>query len=207
MRLTTRLRILDYLRKQQTASARELSLAMALTGANIRHHLAVLEANDLVEVIGQRREGRRGRPVNLYSLSRQVLGDGLDALSGAVLSEWLGGKTEGPRRQALHSLAQHLSTTSPDALNLSLTQRLAATIDRLNQLHYQARWEAAASGPLLVLGQCPYAAIIDAHPALCMMDEYLLEGCLKSKVRQTAKRLPGVKGLPLCLFLVGLASG
>lgn len=204
MRLTTRLRILNYLRKQQTACARELSLAMALTGANIRHHLAVLEANDLVEVIGQRREGRRGRPVNLYSLSRRVLGDGLDALSGAALSEWLGGKTEGPRRAALRSLAQHLLTPDSQALNLPLTQRLGATIDRLNQLHYQARWEAAASGPSLVLGHCPYAAIIEAHPELCLMDKYLLEGSLKSAVRQTTKLLPGARGLPLCVFLVSL---
>lgn len=207
MRLTTRMRILDYLRKQQTASAVELSLAMALTGANIRHHLAVLEADDLVEVIGKRREGRRGRPVNLYSLSRRVLGDGLDALSDAMLTQWLGGRTQGRRRQALRSVANHLSTASPAALNLSLTQRLAATINRLNQLHYQARWEAAASGPLLVLGQCPYAAIIDAHPELCILDEYLLESCLKSNVRQTAKRLPGRSGLPLCVFLVDSLTG
>lgn len=204
MRLTTRLRILDYLRKQQTASAGELSLAMTLTGANIRHHLAVLEANDLVEVIGQLREGQRGRPVNLYSLSRRVLGDGLDALSGALLSEWLEGKTGESRRKALSVLAQHLLSTNPEKLHLSLTQRLAATIDRLNQLHYQARWEAAASGARLILGHCPYAAIIGVHPELCTMDEYLLGGSLQSNVRQTAKLQPGKRGLPICVFLVGL---
>jgi DNA-binding transcriptional ArsR family regulator len=44
----TRLRILDYLRKQQSASVHELSISMAMTGANVRHHLAVLESNDLI---------------------------------------------------------------------------------------------------------------------------------------------------------------
>jgi predicted ArsR family transcriptional regulator len=204
MRLTTRLRILDYLRKQQTASAGELSLALALTGANIRHHLGVLEANELVEVIGQRREGGRGRPVNLYSLSRRVLGDGLDALASAVLRQWLAGQPEPAQREALRSLARHLLNADPKMPDLSLTQRLAATIDRLNQLHYQARWEAAASGPRLVLGHCPYAAIIEAHPELCLMDADLLEEGLRSTIVQTAKLQPGARGLPICVFLVNL---
>ena len=62
----TRLRILDYLRKQQTASVHELSSALAMTGANVRHHLSVLESNDLIELISQRREGR-GRPVTFMA--------------------------------------------------------------------------------------------------------------------------------------------
>lgn len=53
----TRLRILDYLRKRQTASVRELGSALAMTGANVRHHLAVLELNYLIELISQRKEG------------------------------------------------------------------------------------------------------------------------------------------------------
>src|SRR5512139_2095638 len=93
MKLTSRLRILEYLRQHQTASVRELGRVLGNTGANIRHHLSVLESNDLVEVIGLRREGR-GRPVNLYGLSRHVLGDGLDELCGVLLSERLGNMPE-----------------------------------------------------------------------------------------------------------------
>ncbi len=117
----TRLRILDYLRKQQTASVRELSSALAMTGANVRHHLAVLESNDLIELISQRKEGR-GRPVNVYGLSRRVLGDGLDGLAGAMLEVWLKDAPEAVREAGLRSLAQRLGgddLPGPDTLLLA----------------------------------------------------------------------------------------
>jgi predicted ArsR family transcriptional regulator len=200
MRLTTRVRILDYLRKQQTASAHELGLAMNLTAADIRHHLAALEATDLVEVIGQRRGGQRGRPVNLYSLSHRALGDGLEALSSALLTEWLEQGPESSRRLALRSLAQRLNSANPARPTLPLIQRLTSTVDHLNQLHYQSRWEATASGPRLILGHCPYVAIIDAHPELCWMDAYLLEEGLQCSLQQTAKLQPTSRGLRVCVF-------
>jgi predicted ArsR family transcriptional regulator len=67
----------------------------------------------------------------------------------------------------------------------------------LNQLHYQARWEAGAEGPRIILGQCPYAAVIGNHPELCRMDMSLLEGMLDTQVEQR------VKLGPMCIFLVG----
>jgi predicted ArsR family transcriptional regulator len=52
---TTRFRILEYIRKYQTASVRELSSVMGMSGANIRHHLSLLESNDMVEAVGMRK--------------------------------------------------------------------------------------------------------------------------------------------------------
>ncbi len=100
MKPTTRLRILDYFRKHQTASVRELSRIMEMTGANIRHHLAVLESIELIEIIGMRKEGR-GRPRHVYGLSRKVLGDGLDKLAGTLFDVWLGGLVDDKREASL----------------------------------------------------------------------------------------------------------
>jgi predicted ArsR family transcriptional regulator len=197
----TRLRILDYLRKQQTASVRELSSALAMTGANVRHHLAVLESNDLIELIRQRREGR-GRPVNVYGLSRRVLGDGLDGLAGAMFDAWLKDAQEPVRKAGLRALALRLGGNDlpgPDAL---LLHRLTLAVDRLNALHYQARWEAGVDGAHIILGHCPYAAIIAAHPELCQMDAFLLEQRTALPVEQVAKLQPGAQGYPFCIFRV-----
>jgi predicted ArsR family transcriptional regulator len=71
MKPTTRLRILDHIRKYQTASVKEMSIQMGMSGANIRHHLAVLENNDLIEVVGMRQEGR-GRPRQVYGSFQQA---------------------------------------------------------------------------------------------------------------------------------------
>ncbi len=199
MKPTTRLRILDHFRKNQTASVRELSHLMGMTGANVRHHLAVLESNGLIEVVGLRKEGR-GRPMQVYGLSRRVLGDGLDTLAGALLDAWLGEAADGKREAGLRSVAERLAGVT-DA-TVPVMKRLIQAVARLSELHYQARWEASAAGPRLILGHCPYAAIIADHPELCRMDAFLLKTRLGSSVEQTAKLQLSDKGLPFCAFLV-----
>jgi predicted ArsR family transcriptional regulator len=197
----TRLRILDTLRKQQTASVHELSSALAMTGANIRHHLAVLESNYLIELVSQRREGR-GRPVNVYGLSRRVLGDGLDGLAGAMLATFLRAASSADQAAGLRSMADQLGGKNLPDPKTPLPRRLTQAVDRLNELHYQARWEAGNDGAHIILGHCPYAAIRAAYPELCRMDAYLLEQRSGSPVEQIAKLQPSGKGYPFCTFRV-----
>jgi predicted ArsR family transcriptional regulator len=201
MRKSTRSRILDYLRKQQTASALELSRLLAMTGANIRHHLAVLESNGLIECIRQQREGR-GRPVNIYGLSRQFLGDGQGELAGAILNVWLKNAPEAVFNARLRSVAILLVGDNLPGHEVLLTQRLNSLVDRLNTLHYQARWEAGVNGPNVILGYCPYAAIIAAHPELCLMDEFLLAQWTGFPIEPTAILQTGIKGYPACTFRI-----
>lgn len=191
---TTRGRLLAQLRKTRFASARELARLLDLTPADIRHHLASLVSEGLASPAGERREGR-GRPVKLYSLSPVLLGDNLPALLHAALSEWLGPLGEGERETALQALARRLDP-APEAYP-SLARRLAATVERLNRMHYSARWEAGPAGPLLILGRCPYASVIAEHPELCRMDASLLQTALLAPVEQTAKLHPG------CIFRLG----
>jgi len=196
---TTRLRILDYLRKQQTATVQELSNALAMTGANVRHHLAVLESIGVIEFIGQRQIAR-GRPVNIYTLSRRILGDGLDELAKVMIEIWLRKAPESVREVALRSMALRLAGDHLAVLEVLLPRRLARMVDRMNELHYQARWEAGKDGPRVILGHCPYAAIIDQYPELCQMDAFLLEQWIGQPVEQKAKLQPSVKGYPFCNF-------
>jgi len=199
MKPTTRLRILDHFRKHQTASVRELSRQMGMTGANIRHHLAVLESSDLIEIVGLRKEGR-GRPLHVYGLSRRVQGDGLDILAGALLDTWLVGGADEMRAAGLRGVAERLAGVTD--VKAPAMKRLVRAVGRLNEIHYQARWEASAAGARLILGHCPYAAIVADHPELCQMDAFLLETRLGAGVEQTAKLQLNDKGLPFCAFLM-----
>ena len=85
---------------------------------------------------------------------------------------------------------------------IRLPGRLTQAVDRLNELHYQARWEAGPDGAHIILGHCPYAAIIAAYSELCRMDAYLLEQRCGSPVEQTARLQPSAKGYPFCIFRV-----
>lgn len=200
MRPTTRIRILDYLHKQQGASVDELSLSLGMTGANIRHHLAILESNGLVEAISERREGR-GRPEHIYGLSRRVLGDGLETLARALLDVYVKRGADNAQPAGLDSLASAiLNGDNVPPNDPILTRRLTKTIDRLNALRYQARWEAGADGPHIILGRCPYSAIIVEHPELCQMDAALLVQQTGLQAEQTAKLQPSTRGYPYCIF-------
>jgi predicted ArsR family transcriptional regulator len=83
-----------------------------------------------------------------------------------------------------------------------LTARLTETIENLNQMHYQSRWEAGATGARVILGHCPYAAIIENHPELCRMDAFVLEESLGLSAEQITKLERPGQGMPQCVFLV-----
>ena len=197
MKPTSRLRILNHIHKHQAASVKEISSAMGMTGANVRHHLASLELDDLVAVVSLRKEGP-GRPTQIYGLSRRMMGDGMSNLAGKILDTWQGGKNKESREADLKSLANALGGET--GVNMPIMMRLTKAISVLNELHYMAGWEARATGPSIILGHCPYAAIIGDHPELCRMDAMLIQNKLGATVMQSVKMQINDKGLPYCAF-------
>jgi len=78
---------------------------------------------------------------------------------------------------------------------------LNLTVEKLNQMNHHARWEAGSDGPRIIFGHCPYAAIIEKHPELCMMDEALLKEWMGQPTAQAAKA--GKDGSSICVFAIG----
>jgi predicted ArsR family transcriptional regulator len=106
------------------------------------------------------------------------------------------------REAGLASLANHLGGKEPPSITGTLPRRLTQAVDLLNELHYQARWEAGIDGARIILGHCPYATIIANFPELCRMDAFLLEQRTGSPVEQLSRLQPSVKGYPFCTFRV-----
>lgn len=198
----TRQQIIDYLISQRTATVAALSQALDMTRPNIRHHLALLEEQGLVKIAGQNADGGRGRPTLIYMLATSSNQDGLMQLIGALLDEINGEKNEKSRAEKLKRLAQQLHGQDISG-NSPITIRLNKSVQRLNELHYQAHWEAHADGPQIILGQCPYAAIIQQHPELCEMDTFLVEISTGRPARQVEKIAPHPAGPHSCRFLIG----
>jgi predicted ArsR family transcriptional regulator len=109
---------------------------------------------------------------------------------------------EEQREAALVELANRLLPADTHSAPLHLMRRLARCVDRLNGLHYHARWEAHAAGPRIILGHCPYITIINEHPELCRMDALLLQGQLDHAVEQLVKLETSERGLRYCVFAV-----
>ncbi len=85
--VTARQKVLTYLTKNRTASAREISRSTKMSTATVRHHLRVLASDGRLEMESVRGRDGRGRPEKVYSIPRAALGDNLSALADALLTE------------------------------------------------------------------------------------------------------------------------
>jgi predicted ArsR family transcriptional regulator len=159
-----------------------------MSEANVRHHLRHLASDGRVSVTNSRVNGR-GRPEKVYTLSPALAGDNLAALAAALLS------VEG-QTSKVEELAGSILPTEPFT-NLPIPKRLALLVEKLNEMHYQSRWEAGAEGPRVLFGRCPYAAVIEKHPELCRMDVNVLGNALGRELKQLGKI---EKGMGICVF-------
>lgn len=203
MKATVRRRILDHITREAGRSAAQIGRSLNLSAAAVRHHLAVLLSDGRIVMTGQTRGRGRGRPVKSYRASDHLLGDNTAAIVDTLLDAWPSGSgSAGPNGLAT-TLAQGLSqrlvtSASPRAVS----KRIAGLIKALNAAHYHARWEAGADGPRILLGHCPYYAIVSQHPVLCQMDALVLEAQLEAKATQVAKIDPTASAVTQCIFLV-----
>lgn len=194
--MSTRDQILTYLARHQTASAAQISHALQLSAADIRHHLAGLARAGMVQRAGTTSTGERGRPRQLYRLTPQARQHNLVGLAHSLLNHLLAAGNV----QELDQLAKRLANFDPSAT--SQAQRLVQAIKRLNELEYEARWEAHAGAPVILFGNCPYAPLIDQHPELCQMDAALIAHLSGLNADQTAKLKPNSLGALQCMFRI-----
>jgi predicted ArsR family transcriptional regulator len=110
--------------------------------------------------------------------------------------------TEAGSGLSVEALASRI-LNSAQFSNLPVAKRLVLLVEKLDEMHYQARWEAGAEGPRVIFGRCPYAKVIDGHPELCKMDAALLSISLGRPMIQLQKNEPGIRGTCPFLFQVG----
>jgi predicted ArsR family transcriptional regulator len=197
----TRQGILDYIQASYQATPGELSRSLQVTAANIRYHLGILLEQGLVQIAGQSIPFGRGRPRQFYALSLNAQANNLAQLASALLECIAPDQYEAILRKVTRILAGENLGTHPNP-----TQRLYQAVQHLNALNYNARWEARAGGPRVILEHCPYAPILDQHPELCQMDRYLVVGLTGLDVQQTARIEQSSTGPKACIFSVGIKS-
>ena len=190
---TARQKVLTYLDKSRTASAREIARALKMSAATVRHHLRVLASDGRLELESVRGRGGKGRPEKIYSVPRAALGHNLAALSDALLGE-------AGAAIRVEALAKRL-VGEADFSGQPLAKRLNLTVDVFNRMNHHAHWEAGPEGPRILFGHCPYAAIIEKHPELCRMDEAMLRELTKQPARQIFRT--GKEGSTVCVFAIG----
>lgn len=192
---TSRQKILTHLRKTRSASAREIARALKMSSPNVRYHLSMLCSDGRVEIVSTIRRERRGRPEKVFSLSEASQGDNMPALTAALLAE-------AGTALNVQSLAGHMLKMD-EFEDIPFSKRLGILVERLNAMHYQARWEAGAEGPRILPGRCPYARIDPVFPVICQMDEALIQEAMGRPVMRLQKNETGGRSACPFVFQIG----
>jgi len=198
----TRNQILNYLQNHPPSSAGEIARYLQMTSANIRYHLGILKTEGAVTDVGQRPAGGAGRPILLYTLASNSLGDNLVPLLSGLLTALERDKDQNP------TLDQLVEILIPDQWGKTRNriQRFNKAVAFLNSKHYHASWEARPQGPRVILRHCPYQHLAQTHPILCRMDERLLSRIFGTKLELTQKRNFGKNPFSPCVFHTTLAA-
>ena len=152
----------------------------------------------MIQITGEKQPQGPGRPAKVYSLSPKQKHDNLVLLIEALLQVITSENFPRGQSKKIRRIAEYIR--GPSKPNGNLTQRLYQAINRLNELNYQARWEAHQQAPRIILGNCPYAAIVNNHPEICQIDKYLLESLLIIPVEQESKLIRDDREYTYCLF-------
>ena len=204
---TVRQEVLAYLERRKAASAAQIGVALNKSAATVRHHLGILVKDGRVVAEGQVAKRKRGRPEKNYRLSDRVRGDNFEMLAEAAMTIWLEMFPAEEQDAAIQELARKLiSQLAPIDSSISGAKRVVQLTAKLSALHYEAGWEAGAQGPRVMLGHCPYAAVIARHPELCQMDTDILGTQMNGQAEQISKIGQGPGGPSHCVFAIRVGA-
>ncbi len=178
MMQNTRQRILEILREERQATVEDLARRLGLTPMTIRHHLNVLQAQNLVVASQVRRSTRVGRPRLVYTLTETA--DDLFPQNHGLLANYLLDEIkemlpEQEVRAMFRRIAARLASEAPPPEpDQSFEERLRQVAEFLERQGFLTRWERTEDGYVLTNVNCPYRQVSRRHREPCLMDAELL---------------------------------
>ena len=180
--------ILDILKERSGATVAELAVCLNMAPVSVRHHLDILQGDNLICIDRLARTGAVGRPQQVYALTSdadQFFPDNFAALASGLLRQLKDMLPPQRFQVALKAMAQEFSAPleTGNGQTPLTEQRLDQIVDFLTERGYLARWEknekeSRASGSsdyILHKCNCPYAGIAAEHHELCIMDQALVD--------------------------------
>lgn len=201
----TRETILQTLRARRSCTVKELAEAAGISPVSVRHHLAKLQVDGLLHT--EEVKHGVGRPHQLFSLTEEafeLFPTRYLRLTNRLLEQMKESLPliyyEGVLSNIADSMAEDYSIRLE---GLPLPQRLVRLIELLNEEGFTA--ESEQDGDIVVIRafSCPYLAIGQRHPEVCMIDQTFIAKALSLPVEQVRSMLGGDAH---CAFSVQLTS-
>ena len=183
--------------RQGHATVDDLASALGLTDNAVRAHLAGLERDGLVVQRGVRRGA--GKPAYTYAITPEaeqlfpkaygaILNVLLDVLGEQIPAESLD--------ETLREVGHRLAGNYPPASG-TLQERAEQAVAVLASLGGLATVVDEPPRAVIAGCSCPLAAMVDGHPATCLLAEKLLGDLVGAPVRQECE-----PEIPRCRFVI-----
>ena len=193
---TTRGKIILQLRSG-TKTVNELAGVLSLTDNAIRANLLTLERDRLVEQRGSIKGHRK--PHNTYALTaeaRHLFPRPFGTLFNNLISELKAKFDRNILITTLHALGRRLGSANEQAPQLSLDERINASLGKLEELGGSARI-VSRNGKIVIKSEsCPFTESVVEHPEVCQIAEAMIEEIVGQPVKETCDR----SGTPKCCF-------
>jgi predicted ArsR family transcriptional regulator len=186
----TRQRIIEFLKEKAQATVDELAGAVNLTPMAVRHHLNVLQAENLITAPLVRRQCGPGRPSQVYQLTEaadELFPADYYSLTDYLLNELntrLGGNG---LEELFKSIAVRLANEAPPPReNQSFEERLNELITFLGKKGFVVDWEAEGDAYMIHAYSCPYRQVAKEHGQVCLLDKQVISTMLNTTPTRVA---------------------
>lgn len=173
--------ILEILKERNGATVAELAETLEMAPVSVRHHLDILQGDNLICVNRLERKGNVGRPQQVYALTpgaNELFPDNFAALAAGLVRQLKQVLPPDQVECAFRAMAHEFARDLQDELaKLPTAARLERVTRFLNERGYLARWEEVddpGGGFLLHKCNCPYGGVSNEHGELCLMDQALI---------------------------------
>jgi predicted ArsR family transcriptional regulator len=190
----TRKQILEYLRRNGSAAVHDLAEHLQISIGTVRHHLNVLQRDNMVES----KEIRHGvgRPRLVYALSStglEAFPKKYDWLSSALLSELKQRFDPATVSSVLRGIAQQvLDKYQPELEATTLEERAHILVEIMGQEGFETRLEKTEDNRIrIVQNSCPYRSVVQNHNEVCQLDAEMIHQVLQQPIQRKCCMLHG----------------
>lgn len=200
---STRQEILEIIKQERQATVEDLAERLELTPMTIRHHLNVLQAQNLVVASKVRRSKKVGRPRLVYTLTDaadELFPQSYGELARYLVSEVKETVGEDEAEAILRRVADRVAKSAPAPIaGQTFEERLTQVVDFMEEQGFISRWEKTDEGYVITNINCPYRNVSREHDEVCIMDTQILTRLLNV----TPQRLTSMQaGESSCRFLL-----
>ncbi|MEO0562380.1 MAG: hypothetical protein AAF125_09705 [Chloroflexota bacterium] len=190
----TRQQIIDVLNHLGKATVQEIVDELhhirgdQITPVTVRHHLNLLQKENLICCPEHKHRSKPGRPQHIYKLTDKAhdhLPTNYQNLTENLLLELRKRLPPAEVNVIIEGVADDMAAVA-DINTTSAEERMDMVVEYLDQQGYDASWETTDNAFVLHTSNCPYHEVAQHDDALCKMDMRLITRLVGVVPRRTA---------------------